>query len=104
MRKRAAGDTGAVSPTGTERIADLADVGRAELEAERGVDAHGVEKLAADEFDARDVRLGRADVFLDERDAVDRIFEGVALDVLFQRIETCGRAARRALCPRGCAW
>ena len=42
-----------------ECIANLADVGRAKLEAERGVDANRVQKAATDEFDPRDVRLGR---------------------------------------------
>jgi len=68
-----------------ESIVDLTDVRRAELEAERCVDTHCVEEFSADELDARDEGLGRFDVLLDQRDAVDRVLERVAVDVARQR-------------------
>ena len=72
---------------GAERVIDLAHVGRAKLEAQARVDANGVEKLAADEFDPGDVGLGCADILLDERDAVDRVFELVAVDIGRERVD-----------------
>ena len=38
-----------------------------------------------DEFNARYERLRRADVFLDERDAVDRVLESGAFKVAFEK-------------------
>ena len=57
---------------GTRRtgLLDLASIGGAKLEAMQGIDADGVEELTANELDARDRRLGRLDVALDEHDAV----------------------------------
>jgi hypothetical protein len=45
----------------------LTGISRAELEALRGVDPNGVEQLTADEVKARDKRLLRLDVALDEK-------------------------------------
>src|SRR3546814_5617638 len=61
-----------------ERIAHLADIGRAKLEAQGGIHAHRIQKLAAHEFDARDVGLRRPDVFLYKGDAVDGGLKGLA--------------------------
>ena len=97
MRKRGAAATAARFADRAERVADLADVGGAQLEAERRVDAHGVEELAADELDARDVRLRRLDVLLDQRDAVDRILERVAVDVALERVDALEQPHAEAL-------
>src|ERR1043166_8843223 len=89
MRKRGVLDTGAVSPTGqnaspawqasaghNSKPSELcpgapcqagdAGVRRAQFEAERSIDAHRVQEAPADEFDARDERLRRTDIFLDQ--------------------------------------
>ena len=59
--------------TGLTWLRDLADVGRAKLETLRGINPNGVEQLTANELDARDERLPRLDVALDEDDAVDGV-------------------------------
>lgn len=79
-----------------ERIADLAHVGGAQLEAECSVHAHCVEELAAHKLGARNERLWRADVFLDQRNAVDRILERVAGDVLLERVDVMKLAPAEA--------
>src|SRR2546430_15626750 len=56
-----------------ESIVDLAHVPGAQLEAARGADPYRIEKSAADELDAGNVRLRCADVVLDQRNAGDRI-------------------------------
>src|SRR6202035_4855533 len=63
----------------------LAGIGRAKLEALRGIDTHRVEKTAADELNTRDERLRCLDVALDQGDAVDRLFELRAAQVLGER-------------------
>ena len=83
-KSRRRGDGGRFADRARE-VADLARVRRAQLEAERRIDAHGVKQLAADELDARDERLGRLDVLLDQRHAVDRGLERVAVDVALER-------------------
>src|SRR6185437_5642945 len=80
-----------------ERVVDLADVGRTQLETLRRVHAHRVEEFAADELDARDERLGCGDVLLDQRDAVDRILEGRAVDVADERIGAVEQAYTETL-------
>src|SRR3546814_13381881 len=60
---------------------------RAKLEAQGGIHAHRIQKLAAHEFDARDVGLRRPDVFLYKGDAVDGGLKGLAIDVVFQRLD-----------------
>ena len=65
-------------PGGAERVVDAAGVGGAELEPLARVDPHGVQEVAPDELHARDARLGRVDVALEERDAVDGRLEVVA--------------------------
>ena len=80
-----------------ESIVDLAHIRGAQLEAERGVDPHRIEKSAADELDAGNVRLRCADVFLDQRNAVDRIFERRAVDMRGQRVDTLEQLHAQAL-------
>src|SRR5207237_4586152 len=60
----------------------------AKRNGESGGDPHRIEKCAADEFDAGYVRLRRTDIFLDQRDAVDRIFERRAVDMRGERVDT----------------
>src|SRR3546814_3110235 len=60
---------------------------RAKLEAPGGIHAHRIQKLAANEFDAREVGLRRPDVFLYKGDAVDGGPKGLAIDVVFQRLD-----------------
>ena len=85
IRNRGAVATAARFADRAREVADLARVRRAQLEAERRVDAHGVKQLAADELDARDERLGCLDVLLDQRHAVDRSLERIAVDVTLER-------------------
>src|SRR6185436_4952881 len=54
---------------------DLADIGRTELEALRGIDSDRVQELSPDEFDTRNERLRRLDIALNQRDAVDGILK-----------------------------
>src|SRR5204862_757771 len=70
----------------TESVIDLAHIGLSNLETEARVDPHRVEELPADEFDACDVRLGRADVFLDKCYSVDRIFELHTVHIRLERL------------------
>src|SRR5438093_240445 len=78
---------GAALAHGAESIVHLAYIGRAQFEAQRRVDFDRIEVVAADEFDAGDHRLGRANVFLNERDAIDGVFESVAGEVRCERID-----------------
>ena len=78
MRKQA---VVALVPGGAEGVVHAAGVGGAELEPLARVDPHGVEEVPADELHARDARLGRVDVALEERDAVDGRLEVVAAGV-----------------------
>jgi hypothetical protein len=80
-----------------EGFADLAHVCGTELESKRRVDTHGVEILAADKLDARDERLRRADIFLDQRHAVDRILECGAVDVSPKCIDALKKLHAEAL-------
>ena len=76
---------GATAGQASTWLLDLAGIGRAKLEALGRVDPDGVEQLAADELDARDERLRRLDVVLDEHDAVDGVLKGFAREMLLER-------------------
>src|SRR5262249_60812176 len=54
-------------------------------QAQRGVAAHGVEEAAADELDPGYERFRRLDVALDQGDAVNRLFELRAAEMLIER-------------------
>src|SRR5262245_35260783 len=73
------------SRTGLAWLLDLAGISRAKLEALGGVDSDGIQQLTADELDARDERLGRLDVALDEHDAVNGVLKGFTHEMLLKR-------------------
>ncbi len=65
---------------------ERADIGRAQLESVAGTDPHCIDKLTADELDPCDALVGRRDVPLDQRDAVDRRLEIRTVHIIQQRL------------------
>src|SRR5215831_10203129 len=70
--------------TGLACLLDLAGIGRAKLKALRRVDPDGVDEPSANELDARDERLGRLDVTLNEHDPIDGFLKGFAREMLLE--------------------
>ena len=63
----------------------------------RGINSDGVQKFAADEFDARDEWRGRLDVTLNQRDAVHGVFKISAGEMFFERGSQQEKANPQAL-------
>src|SRR5262245_13989726 len=87
--------------TGLAWLLDLAGIGRAKLKALRRVDPDGVKEPSANELDARDERLGRLDVTLNEHDPVDGVLEGFAGEMLVESVLRADQFDAEALARAG---